>query len=184
MPIVGSFAGASARAYGLGAGGLALPGDYESIATITAGSAVPSIEFTSIPATYTNLQVRVSALTVNDQRFQINGDTASNYYAHYLYGDGANAYGSGTGAAANGYYGYSGSASQPYVAVLDILDYTNTNKFKTIRALGGTDANGSGYAFFSSSLWRSTSAVTSLKFYLSTGNFATNSTIALYGVKA
>jgi hypothetical protein len=182
MPIVGSFAGASARAYGLGAG-VALPGDFESIQTITAGSAVANIEFTSIPATYTHLQVRVSALTVNDQRFQINGDTASNYYAHYLYGDGATAYGSGTGAAGNGYYGYSGSASQPNVAILDLLDYANTNKFKTIRALAGTDANGSGYVFFSSTLWRSTSAITSLKFYLSTGNFAINTTIALYGVK-
>jgi hypothetical protein len=159
-------------------------GDFESIATVTAGSAVANIEFTSIPATYTHLQVRVSALTVNDQRFQINGDTGSNYYAHYTYGDGSNTYSSGTGAGVNGYYGYSGSASQPNVAVLDILDYKNTNKFKTIRGLAGTDANGSGYVFFSSTLWRSTSAITSLKFYLSTGNFATNSTIALYGVNA
>ena len=77
------------------------------------------------------------------------------------------------------------------VSVIDILDYANTNKFKTVRALTGDDNNNStnyGYISLSSSLWRSTSAITSLTFdqesSSSTTNFVQYSSFALYGIKA
>ena len=58
MPIVGSFAGASARAYGLGAGGVAI-GDFESISTTVLTGNQSTIDFTSIPQTFTHLQLRI-----------------------------------------------------------------------------------------------------------------------------
>ena len=44
---------------------------------------------------------------------------------------------------------YSSSSTYPLALVADILDYTNTNKYKTIRYIGGYDNNGSGEIQFS-----------------------------------
>jgi hypothetical protein len=186
MPIVGSFAGASARAYGLGAG-VAI-GDFESIATITAGSAVSNIEFTSIPATFTHLQIRgitYNSSTSKDVFLQFNTDTGSNYSRHYLYGDGSSA-GSGANTSdVNISVGYTSLTSNIFgVSVIDVLDYTNTNKYKTTRSLAGYDANGSGLVVLYSGNWRSTAAITSIKLYPGNGNFNQYSSFALYGVKA
>jgi hypothetical protein len=192
MPIVGSFAGASARAYGLGAGAI-VPGDFVSIQTITAGSAVASIEFTSIPATYTHLQVRgiarfTGATASDNMRLTFNSDSSAVYANHLFFGTGANAV---SGNDINLTYslisttpGASTSANIFDASVLDILDYSNTNKFKTIRNLTGYDGNGSGYAGLWSALWRSTSVVNSVKLTAGSGNFAQYSSLSLYGVLA
>jgi hypothetical protein len=200
MPIVGSFAGASARAYGLGAGVLAV-GDFESIATATPSS-VSTFTFSSIPQTFTHLQIRYIAKATSTSGgyptglyVTFNGDTGANYQNHNFRGDGASA--------ASGYAGNSSTSSDSIiivpgkatsnenltfgVGVVDILDYANTNKFKTFRGSNGGDFNGSGSCFMGSSTWRNTSAITSITFtcdvtYLT--NFLTNSHFALYGVKA
>ena len=66
----------------------------------------------------------------------------------------------------------------------DILDYKSTSKFKTTRSLGGFDNNGSGIVHFTSGLWRSTNAVSSIKLYPQQGGiFAQYTSIALYGIK-
>jgi len=65
---------------------------------------------------------------------------------------------------------------------MDIFDYSNTNKFKTSRELGGYDLNGSGGVGFISGNFRSTSAITSIAFAGTT--FQQYSSFALYGVKA
>jgi len=192
MPIVGSFAGGSARAYGLGAGAT-LPGDFESIATITAGSAVASIEFTSIPATYTHLQIRgiVRSTPVgaaDEIRIQFNSDTTTNYSTHQLFGDGGAA-GAGNDVSFTYMYGIytvagSGLTNNFGAAVFDILDYANTNKYKTLRTLAGYDNNGSGYVLYRSGNWRSTSAITSIKLSNAVPSLAQYSSFALYGVKA
>jgi hypothetical protein len=74
------------------------------------------------------------------------------------------------------------STSNTYgVFIIDILDYANTNKYKTVRTLGGYDANGSGVVSLRSNSWRNTSAITSVKFY--TGGTTSDSRFALYGIK-
>jgi hypothetical protein len=72
------------------------------------------------------------------------------------------------------------------ISVNDILDYSNTNKFKTHRCLCGHDQNGSGFIFMFSGNWRSTAAITSITIYPGdfTTTFAANSSFALYGIKA
>jgi hypothetical protein len=68
--------------------------------------------------------------------------------------------------------------------VCDILDYRDTNKFKTIRTIGGFDNNGSGVVSLRSGVYRSTNAITSIKLFNNPGNnFAQYSSCALYGVK-
>jgi hypothetical protein len=194
MPIVGSFAGASARAYGLGAG--VQVGDFESIQTITAGSAVANIEFTSIPATYSHLQIRFIArtsqagdVTGGFLTWTYNNDTAANYTYHVVKGDGANATSANIINAANTFAERITTAFQTAstfgAGYIDILDYANTNKFKTHKIIAGWDSNGSGQVALNSGLWRSTSAITSIKILPSgASNFVQYSSFALYGVKA
>jgi hypothetical protein len=121
-------------------------------------------------------------------KITFNSDTGSNYANHYLYGDGG-----GTGAGANS----SQTSMQNWVmstdaantsvfgaSVIDILDYSNTNKYKTLRSLGGFDNNGDGYIVLNSGLWQSTSAITSISITMNSGtSFKQYSSFALYGIK-
>ena len=70
-------------------------GAYDSIATATGTGSSGIINFTSIPSTYTHLQLRVSALpsSVDQMVCRVgNGsiDTGSNYARHTLNGNGTN----------------------------------------------------------------------------------------------
>lgn len=194
MPIVGSFAGASARAYGLGAGGV-LVGDFESISTTTVGAGgTSSVTFSSIPATYTHLQIRIILRSTSSGSgseggyLNFNSDTGSNYTYHRVYGDGASASSGGAASQTNAFvfdYARSGADGSGFmVAVIDILDYDDGNKYKTVRSLTGRDANGSGRVGLYSSVWRSASAITSITLAPEANNFAQYSSFALYGVNA
>jgi hypothetical protein len=66
--------------------------------------------------------------------------------------------------------------------VLDILDYADTNKYKTIRCLSGDDRNGSGDIVFTSGNWRNTAAINYIRIYIASINFVTGTQFALYGV--
>ena len=162
---------------------------YESIATVY-GSGGSTLTFSSIPSTYTHLQIRVMSLTsatAPNAILRFNSDTGSNYTAHQLYGSGSvagsNIPGSGSNPQTSIPVAQLGSSTQPGVGVVDILDYANTNKYKTIRSLSGYDANGSGYIILRSGAWMSTSAVTSITLLTDSGNFNTNSVFELYGIR-
>ena len=171
-----------------------MPGSYESIATVTVGSAgAANVEFTGIPSTYTHLQVRITSrdnrsATENNNLFvYINNDTATNYSYHLLGGDGASAVADGGGSTdlmiAGSNAGAGATTSVMGVSVFDILDYANTNKYKTTRTLTGLDNNGSGVVRLWSGSWRNTAAITSLKFYpSSSATLSQYSSFALYGV--
>lgn len=164
-------------------------GAYESIATSTVGAGgSPYVTFSSIPQTYTHLQIRAfhQSTASAESYMQFNADTAANYKIHYMYGAGSGTPVSGVGSATNNAsFNYSGGTGSIFGAsVTDILDYTNTSKYKVTRSIGGYDANGSGLEIMYSSLWMNTAAITSIKLYQASGNFAQYSHFALYGVKA
>jgi hypothetical protein len=191
-PVLGIIA--SSNQQGRGGGPV---GSYDALATVfvpSGGSA--SVTFASIPAGYQHLQIRLLARTANAAtygglRLQVgNGsiDTGSNYNTHDLYSDGTSSLtASSTTPNTNIYAGTVSAASLTAnvfgAGIVDILDYANPNKFKTVRALGGTDANGSGYLYYSSGTWRSLLPITTLNFFSTSGNFTGNSEFALYGVK-
>lgn len=162
---------------------------YESISTVTVGAGGQStVSFSSIPSTYSHLQLRAtwSNSTGSDTWIRLNGDTANNYAAHYLNGNGsAAAAGAITGAGSTGVYlGYSGSTTAFTGAVMDLLDYKSTSKNKTTRSLTGYDANGSGQVYLFSSLWFATpAAITSLTIAPASGSINQYSSFALYGIK-
>ena len=170
-------------------GGAVAGGDYESIATVTASGSATTITFSSIPSTYQHLQVRGvggSTSTGGYCVLTINGDSGSNYKQHWLQGDGSGT-GSGVGSSATSidlYSTASNTANIQAAFVIDILDYTSTNKNKTIRSLAGIDKNGSGTIDLDSGLYFATpAAITSLTFTINAGNWRNTSQFALYGIK-
>jgi hypothetical protein len=186
MPILGIIASGIS-------GNLAPLSSYASIATFTLGSAQSSVTFSSIPSTYTHLQLRILSQRTDANGdgllIQFNSDTGNNYGSHYFNGNGASV-GAGTlntGVWATGCYtGFSSGTSASAFAgtVCDILDYTNTSKYTSTRALSGwSNISNSEGVGISSGLWRSTSAVTSIKIIDPSTNLNTNSSYALYGIK-
>ena len=168
-------------------------GDMFPIGVVTVGSGGAStITFSSIPATYTHLQIRgisrnTGANSDATSYFNFNSDSASNYTIHYLQGNGSSGSATGIAPAGGSWFtdtpGTSTSSNIFATSVIDILDYANTNKFKVFRSLTGYDANGSGKVSLYSGLWRSTSAINSIVLVQNAGNFAQNSQFALYGIK-
>lgn len=185
MPILGILASSTRVA----------AGDFESIATTSLSSSASSVEFTSIGAGYSHLQLRLTTRNTignlgeySPVQIQFNSDTGTNYSYHYLTGNGSTV-GKGAGTSKtiiwSALVGAGNTASAFNAGVIDILDYANTNKYKTVRTLSGIDNNGSGELFYTSGLWMSTSAITSIKLTLpSSGNFTSNSHFALYGIKS
>ena len=171
----------------LGAGG-GVATDYESIATVSVGSGGTSaVEFTGIAGTYSHLQIRGLAkggeTTYSQFKIQFNSDTGANYSTHALYGEGSAAGAEGFSGYSFGAF-YSGSTTNFGALVIDVLDYANTNKYKTVRTLAGVDGNGSGIIDLASAGWRNTNAVTSVKITTAgTGTIAEYSHFALYGIK-
>jgi hypothetical protein len=160
---------------------------FESISSVTVGSGgQASIEFTSIPSTYTHLQVRGITGNTNAGNassgvyYACNSDTTnSNYKSHALYGDGSTLVASSS----NRLLGLMGATSGYSTYVIDILDYANTNKYKTFRSLSGFDQNTYKFLWFASSVWMNTTPITSLTFNSDGGNFLQYSQFALYGIK-
>ena len=171
------------------------------ISTITVGSAgAASVTFSSIPQTYTHLQVRAfsksnysAGTDLDGCSLRFNSDSGSNYADHWIIANGSAV---NAGGDINRSYmalyqqnNNTYSVSSFAVGIIDILDYTNTNKFKTTRTLGGSDTNGTGNEKGSlslwSGLWRSTSAITSITLQSGAMNrgFPQYSQFALYGIK-
>ena len=193
MPIIGTIASSKLTSNVLVAAA------YESIQTFTGNGSQSSFSFSSIPQTYTHLQVRIYVNNTNsggDWRgvlFKANNDSGSNYYWHYGYRSGASS--QGTSASQTTSYGnimgcITNSFNGAGTAIFDIYDYTNTNKFKTLTMLSGLSRNGQtggfayGEVYTGSQVWRSTNAINSLDFTIATDNFGTGTVIALYGIKS
>ena len=164
--------------------------NFSSIATVLGNGSSSTITFSSIPSTYTHLQLRISTVTYSAGSgffIRMNSDSGTNYSYHYLNGNGS---GASSGAFTSTTFispfgvSYGTQTTSPSVSIIDILDYTNTNKNKTTRALSGMDNNGSGELQLFSGLWMNTAAITNLTLTtLSSTTYSTGSTFALYGVK-
>ena len=163
---------------------------YTLISSVTVGSGgAANIEFTSIPATYTDLvlklSLRASISSVDGARITFNNST-SGYSYRLLYGNGSGA------------FSYNGS-SQSYMGLdysngtstlantfsngeLYIPNYAGSN-YKSVSADNVTEDNATaGYIIPTVFLWDNTSAITSIKMVQSSGNIAQYSTAYLYGI--
>ena len=165
---------------------------YFQIATTTVGSGgSATVTFSSIPATYTHLQIRAiskDSRSNSNSAFDIrlNGDSSSNYSAHNLEADGGSVFAGGSINTSSIGIGNSSGGTNANIfgtQIIDILDYANTNKYKTVKTLGGHDQNGSGFIGLYSGSWRNTAAVTSITILPLVANIKEYSQFALYGIK-
>jgi hypothetical protein len=159
---------------------------YDKIATTTLGGAAANIDFTSIGSGYTDLKIILSGTNVSGNQdiiYQFNNDTSTNYSWTYLQGTGSAA-GSGQATSIANIQLNAGagiSATIPYFAEIDIFSYAG-GTFKTTLHSLSNDQNGSGAVQRFVGLWRSTSAITSVKISGSGSNLNTGTTATLYGI--
>ena len=173
------------------------PSSYESIATINITSNTAFATFSSIPQTYTSLQIRAitRASNVNGGTFNsmiFNADSGANYSTHYLDGDGTSASAGWSPASSNyiqtTYQGADASAQANVFngIIIDIHDYASTTKNKTVRVLSGYNDNGAsiGHIDLMSGLWVNTSSINTIKLgFYGSHQLVAGSTFALYGIK-
>jgi hypothetical protein len=178
MPILGIIA----SSFRSGAGP---EGAYDSLATVTLGTATSTITFAGIPTGYRHLQIRLmakystGATGEGAYSFAINGTNLPR--SHYLGGDGSSAFSSTLTAGYQGSIPLAGNSGWG-VSIHDVLDYASTAKNKTVRTLNAWDNNGSGLFLLYSGMTTSTDAVSSITI-TGASTFAINSSFALYGVK-
>lgn len=158
---------------------------YEPIATTTLGTSASTITLSSIPATYTDLKIVLAnaftSYALDTVKIQFNGDTATNYSATALMGDGATAQSSRQSSVNSGLLGRAGyQSTRPSMIIADIFSYTGST-FKTYLADSAADQNGSGEVLRHVGLWRSTSAITSIT--LMNVTFQAGAVVSLYGIK-
>ena len=168
---------------------------FDTLGSVYLNTATSTITFSSIPQTYTHLEIRGfaanSSSTGQYVKLIFNSDSSSgNYSEHHIGGNGtATAVGGNSSFNNGGFFWTMGipgtsNASVFGASITSILDYANTNKYKTVRSLDGFDANGSGGVNLVSNNWRSNSAITSITLTPNEGNnFRQYSQFTLYGVK-
>jgi hypothetical protein len=161
------------------------------IATQTiSGTGTTTVTFNNIPQEFQSLRFHVwgrgtfnnsgSGLSVT---LGYNGYSGTNNFRHQLFGDGANPY-NNSFSSSNGTVGSVpdvNAASTIYGAnIIDIVDYANPNKNKTLNYMGGFDRNGSGTITMGSSFITLSTAITQVQL-VTDGNWGDASRIDLYG---
>jgi len=175
------------------AGGGGAAGDFELISTTLITTNTPSVTFSSlntIAASYKHLQLRIterSSAAINSQMgIRFNGDSGSNYSEHQLKGNGSSVTSYGGGSVTFAPLGTtveSGASANAFGArIIDILDFSQTTKNKTIREIAGAAVSPNNIAIYSAG-WYNTAAVTSMEVFMNSGNFVQYSRLSLYGLK-
>lgn len=163
-----------------------MPATYEPIATTTLGSTATTVSFTSIPGTYTDLVLVTSIKATSadtNQWMRFNSDSGTNYSSTNLYGTGTSALSfrqsseDKFNSVLSGYL----VTTQNCPGIYNIMNYSNTTTFKTMIS---RFSNSSVVAQAEVSLYRSTSAITSIEIFTTPNSFAVGSTLTLYGIKA
>lgn len=194
MPLLTTFASDALNAFGFSRGSGVLPA-YELISTTTLGSATTTVTLNSIPATYKHLRLVISGrsstanTSMSNIYVRLNGDSTSSYWWHAseVYGGSYSNQASATVATAAqiGYTQNNNHTSGYFSGTeIEITDYTSTNKYKTGRFQSRVDSvdTAVGYMDFGSFVFMNSAAVSSLSFYLSTGDWIAGSRFSIYGI--
>ena len=163
---------------------------FTKIASVSVGSGgASSIDFTSIPSTYTDLQLVFTARNTGSSnvftQMTFNGNTSS-YSYRGLYGNGSSA------------SSFSASAAYIYVGDMDLSTYTantfssefvyvpnyagSNNKSVSIDSVNENNASAAA-AYLTAALWSNSAAINRITLTPGGGNYAQYSTATLYGIK-
>ena len=163
-----------------------MPRTYEPIATQTLTSTVSTVVFSSIPQTYTDLELSVSSLgdsATASVNVRFNSDSGSNYSVTRIYGNGSaaasNRYSSQTSLQIGDYQLLSGSEVPLYICKIN--SYSNSTTNKTTLSRSNTTSY---WVSFQCGLWRNTAAINSITFVMGSGSFISGSVFTIYGIKA
>lgn len=159
---------------------------YTPLATTTLGSNTASVTFSSIAATYTDL-VLVTSVQNNSggnraMQIILNADTTTNYSGTYLTGDGTSA-ASGRSTSIAYLETFASVPSAEFgLCIFNFQNYVNATTYKTVITRSGAAGVNVRTAV---SLWRSKSAITSIKFQFGGADlYSIGSTFTLYGIAA
>lgn len=167
-----------------------MPTTYTAVASaVTTNNTTPSVTFSDIPAAYTDLTLvaftKPAATPTSFGVFaRFNNDSNSAYTRTFYYGWSNTGTQSSPAYASRLEFGSGGTttANQYSMSILEVMDYTNTNIYKTCisRTTEMTDVT-SGQIL----MWSNTSAINRIDvFATDAGNFASGCTFSLYGIKA
>jgi hypothetical protein len=161
------------------------------IAQAVGTASSPVISFLSIPQTFQDLMLVLSALPSNAGTVLTMGlnSLSTGASSTFLSGDGANASSSRTTSQDSLQpvgLGNSLSTTAPLSFVAHFFNYTSTSTSKTIFSRYANDKNGSGVTILSVCLSQSTQAITQINLSTSNGGYfwTTNTTATLYGIRA
>lgn len=161
---------------------------YTALANLTLGSASSSVTFGSIPNTFRDLIIIVNAKTSRtafDQDglfIRLNGDT-NNHTRVTMLGRSSETF---SDTASSLGVPLAGNAGQLGTIVIQIMDYAQTDKHKTVLVRSNQNSPSvSGVVSATAGRWASTSATTSVVLAPEAGpNFVSGSTFSLFGVVA
>jgi len=163
-------------------------GAFDLLETTTLTSTATSVTFSGLGAysDYKHLQIRAVVRNTTEPYLRFNGDSGSNYKDHTLRGIGTSvqstSLGSGTSIPISMNDSGGGSNQRYGAGVIDILDFSNSSKNTTTRALTGkVDPDVYPAISLQSGAWFNTSAITSIVF--GGGTFQAGSRFSLYGIK-
>jgi hypothetical protein len=169
-----------------GSGGVAA-GAFDLLTTTVLGSNASTVTFSGLGSYsgYKHLQIRWTARstgTGDNVILRLNGDTTdANYNWHALRGSGSTPVSNASIYFVDAVPQSSAPTGEFGAAIVDLLDFGSTNKFKTIRTLI-TRPTSIPLVQVTSQLWRSTNAVTSIDITINPA-FLAASRFSLYGVK-
>lgn len=160
---------------------------YEPIQTTTLTSTQASVTFSSISSAYTDLvliiQAKATSGSQNTMGLQFNSDTGTNYSRTSIQGNGTSATSTRGSNESMFYFAYDAGADNTFAGnyIIHINNYSNSTTYKTALARSN-NANTATQARIG--LWRSTSAINSIKILGDSLTYDVGSTFTLYGIKA
>jgi hypothetical protein len=156
---------------------------YTPISSITLGSTISSVTFSSIPQTYTDLIIITRGTSGGGAQMTIrfNGAT-STYTTITMSGNGSSTHSgrfTGLSYLQLGYHDYFNSSESN--AITHIMNYANTTTAKNV--LNRTN-NGSLGVGLSVGTWQNTSAITTIEILPLNSTWVSGTTFNLYGILA
>jgi hypothetical protein len=173
-----------------------MPNTMTLISTNTLSSSASSVTFSSIPTTFTDLKLTVSARSATAgalfgySQLKFNGSSTSDYSGRNIYGIsstiGTSGYSAATNTDING--GHAGSSAGNLANSFTnteayIPNYNSSTTYKSYHAASVTPDNTTvNYFIAVLGLLRSNNAAITSLTITDTGNFVTGSTFSLYGI--
>jgi len=166
---------------------------YDLLDTQITSSTTSSVTFSNINSytDYKHLQFRIeiqmsaAASDLRNMTMRVNGDSSNSYYMTGWGGNPARLTTAFNNT--NAYYFSNGTPSylnsQVGLALIEILDFSNTNKVTSIRNLHAAYDSGEKQQTMAGGVYNSTNALTSVTFAIDGTSINANARFSIYGIK-